>query len=274
MQTIPVAWTSSHGNAVTQPSSLGWLTSGWPIAQTNWFAPIRDPRPSATVSQGRVWIIPSKQTGQLRLLSSLLVSSPVPANESRSLYPCSLSCSFSSLLKIHFSHNKCCESENYLHTRSVWTLISQLRQLHWRHGWIWTKVLWMANTWRCVMACEYWRMPGYRYVAMQRYYRHQDNISPEGLEKKKVFMWFPYHEWRLHCLENIPWQLDFATMAAQDSILPAAGRLETRVVCDGTALPYPPAELKPYNWKKHERECVSWLREYTSQAYWGCDLGS
>lgn len=31
-------------------------------------------------------------------------------------------------------------------------------------------------------------------VAMQRYYRHWDNISPDGLEKKKVFMWFPFHE--------------------------------------------------------------------------------
>ena len=35
MQTILAAWTSSHGNPVIQPPSLGWLTSGWPIAQTN-----------------------------------------------------------------------------------------------------------------------------------------------------------------------------------------------------------------------------------------------
>lgn len=60
----------------------------------------------------------------------------------------------------------------------------------------------------------------------------RNNISPEGLEKKNVFMWIPFHEWRLHCLENIPWQSDFTTMLAQGSVPPAARTLETRVVCD------------------------------------------
>lgn len=62
---------------------------------------------------------------------------------------------------------------------------------------------------------------GSQYAAMQRYHRHQDNISPQGPEKKKVFMWFPFHKCRLHCLENIPWQLEFTTRLAQGSALPA-----------------------------------------------------
>lgn len=60
---------------------------------------------------------------------------------------------------------------------------------------------------------------GSQTAEMQRYHRHQDNISPQALKKKKVFMWFPFHKGRLHCLENIPWQLEFTTRLSQGSAL-------------------------------------------------------
>lgn len=71
-----------HPPTVTQSPSLhAW--AAWPMAPTNsqWFVSVKDLRPSATVSQERVWNIPSKQMGQLRLRLSLVVPSPVPTNE-------------------------------------------------------------------------------------------------------------------------------------------------------------------------------------------------
>lgn len=99
-------------------------------------------------------------------------------------------------------------------TLDVWTLISQL---HGCQGW---------NEQRCkhtALQDGLWGLEnvGSQHAAMQRYHRHQDNISPQGLKKKKVFMWFPFHKGKLHCLENIPWQLEFTTRLAQGSALPA-----------------------------------------------------
>lgn len=165
------------------------------------------------VSQGRVWVNCSKNMSHLRLLSSLVVPSP-STHESGSLCPCASSCSFSSPLKMQCSHNKYCESEHEPHTRPVWTLISQL------HG------VMGEYEQRCKHTALHfglWGLEnvGSQHAAMQRYHRHQDNISPQGPKKKKVFMWFPFHKGRLHCLDNIPWQLEFTTRLAQGSALPA-----------------------------------------------------
>lgn len=71
----------------------------------------------------------------------------------------------------------------------MWTLTSQLQQLHWCHGWTWTKVLRMADKRHGVTAREHWRIRGYRYATRQRFYIGFVITSAQRAWRRKKPLW-------------------------------------------------------------------------------------